>query len=143
MLIYKQTSSNMTRITMNDFNHDLYIKEKKTEFTELQNKAAQLKRRPGFKVIKLCPVCVFTAVKQIPYTGGIYPEMYYCPKCNWQGVIPLEVDIEDLALLWDRWLEAELAEQSDPHGQASPGDFDLQEQESDDDLEIHEDTEIP
>ena len=82
---------------------DDFLKLKKSEYQKLLDFAKQLKHRAGFENIKLCPKCVFTAVRHVPYTGGIFPEMYYCPRCDWKGHIALEVSVDDLVSLWKQW----------------------------------------
>ncbi|MHA1910600.1 MAG: zinc ribbon domain-containing protein [Candidatus Kariarchaeaceae archaeon] len=54
-------------------------------------------RRKSKEVIRLCPHCVFSAVKIIPsYANFMIPSRYYCPKCDWQGPIALEASIADI-----------------------------------------------
>ena len=56
-----------------------------------------LNRQKTKETVRLCPQCVFSAVKIIPsYANFLAPSRYFCPKCNWQGPIALEAYISDL-----------------------------------------------
>jgi predicted RNA-binding Zn-ribbon protein involved in translation (DUF1610 family) len=54
-------------------------------------------RRKTNEVIRLCPHCVFSAVKIIPsYANFMIPSRFFCPKCDWQGPIAIEATVADL-----------------------------------------------
>ena len=54
-------------------------------------------RRKTNEVIRLCPHCVFSAVKIIPsYANFMIPSRYFCPRCDWQGPIAIEATVADL-----------------------------------------------
>lgn len=54
-------------------------------------------RQKTKETVRLCPQCVFSAVKIIPsYANFLAPSRFFCPKCNWQGPIALEAYISDL-----------------------------------------------
>ena len=56
-----------------------------------------LTRRKTNEVLRLCPHCVFSAVRIIPsYANFMIPSRYFCPKCDWQGPIAIEATVADL-----------------------------------------------
>ena len=85
-----------------DFDQDDYDdldepKKLTKEQVEQLESLVSITRRKTKEVIRLCPQCVFSAVKIIPtYANFMAPSRYFCPKCDWQGPVALEASISDL-----------------------------------------------
>ncbi|MCG3218738.1 MAG: zinc ribbon domain-containing protein [Candidatus Heimdallarchaeota archaeon] len=72
-------------------------KELTQEQIEKLTSLVTITRRKTNEVIRLCPHCVFSAVKIIPsYANFMIPSRFFCPKCDWQGPIALEATVSDI-----------------------------------------------
>ncbi len=79
----------------------------KEEINEIMEDLVEIKARAAMSYIKLCPVCVRTAVVEIGFTGVLVPSKYRCPRCGWSGYVALEADIDDLIAHFKRMGEEE------------------------------------
>ncbi len=79
----------------------------KEEIDEIVENLVEIKARGAMSYIKLCPVCVRTAVVEIGFTGVLVPSKYRCPRCGWTGYVALEADIDDLIAHFKRMSEEE------------------------------------